>query len=241
MPWDSDKSTAADPDNPAADEQLTADEWDAHVSEGHFPADELNFGVDGNGDPVMTDPQNADEVIARYDRSEGAWVFDSVVTEEVDNNSSKEIFAGNKSGADPDARLDQALSDASDGDVVRLEKATYTDARTGPNSINTRLHIIANIHTETVIDADWEITETGSTLSGGQIDGDDTVSFDAGDQSAEDVTVTGTMTISGDRFTAWGLDSAGNVTFESGSSDGEVGPICGAITTSDNGSNNFLT
>jgi len=82
MPWDSDKSTAADPDNPAADEQLTADEWDAHVSEGHFPADEVNLGVDGNGDPVMTDPQNADEVIARYDRSEGAWVFDSVVTDD---------------------------------------------------------------------------------------------------------------------------------------------------------------
>jgi hypothetical protein len=33
MAWDSDKSTAADPDNPAADEQLTADEWDAHVAD----------------------------------------------------------------------------------------------------------------------------------------------------------------------------------------------------------------
>lgn len=33
MPWDDDKSTAADPDNPAADEQLSADEWDAHVAD----------------------------------------------------------------------------------------------------------------------------------------------------------------------------------------------------------------
>jgi len=33
MAWDDDKSTAADPDNPAADEQLTADEWDAHVAD----------------------------------------------------------------------------------------------------------------------------------------------------------------------------------------------------------------
>jgi len=31
--WDNDKSTAADPDNPAADEQLTADEWDNHVAD----------------------------------------------------------------------------------------------------------------------------------------------------------------------------------------------------------------
>lgn len=33
MAWDDDKSTAADPDNPAADEQLTADEWDTHVGD----------------------------------------------------------------------------------------------------------------------------------------------------------------------------------------------------------------
>lgn len=78
-PWDSDKSTAADPDNPTADEQLTADEWDAHVNEGHFPADELNLGVD-NGDPVLTDPQNADEVVLRYDRASGSWVLDSIQT-----------------------------------------------------------------------------------------------------------------------------------------------------------------
>lgn len=85
VPWDSDKSTAADPDNPAADEQLTADEWDAHVSEGHFPADELNLGVD-NGDPVLTDPQNADEVVLRYDRSAGSWVMDSLSAEQVSTN-----------------------------------------------------------------------------------------------------------------------------------------------------------
>ena len=74
MAWDDDKSTAADPDNPAPDEQLTADEWDAHVSEGHFPSDELNFGVNADGDPVITDPQNADQVVMRYDRSAGEWV-----------------------------------------------------------------------------------------------------------------------------------------------------------------------
>lgn len=47
VPWDSDKSTAADPDNPAADEQLTADEWDAHVADqkGHSARHE-NGGTD---------------------------------------------------------------------------------------------------------------------------------------------------------------------------------------------------
>jgi len=32
-PWDDDKSTASDPDNPSANEQLTADEWDDMVAD----------------------------------------------------------------------------------------------------------------------------------------------------------------------------------------------------------------
>lgn len=82
MTWDDDKSTATDPDNPSADEQLTADEWDDHVGQGHFPADELNLGVNGNGDPVMTDPQNADQEVLRYDRGAGQWVLSALTTDE---------------------------------------------------------------------------------------------------------------------------------------------------------------
>ena len=81
MAWDDDKSTAADPDNPAPDEQLSADEWDDHVLDGHWPSDELNLSIDNSGDPVITDPQNADETIMRYDRSAGSWVVDSLNTE----------------------------------------------------------------------------------------------------------------------------------------------------------------
>jgi hypothetical protein len=85
MPWDNTKATEDGDGTVDSDEQLSADEWNQHVTDGHFPADEVNFDVDGNGDPVVTDPQNADEVIARYDRSEGAWVFTAVSTEEVNN------------------------------------------------------------------------------------------------------------------------------------------------------------
>src|SRR6056297_1948890 len=80
MACDDDKSTAADPDNPAPDEQLSADEWDDHVLDGHWPSDELNLSIDNSGDPVITDPQNADETIMRYDRSAGSWVVDSLNT-----------------------------------------------------------------------------------------------------------------------------------------------------------------
>lgn len=121
MSWDDDKSTAADPDNPAPNEQLTADEWDAHVTEGHFPANELNFGVD-SGDPVMTDPQNGDEIIARYDRSEGAWIVDKLGTEINPISAAvNDIF--NVSTGDG---LVSAVSNASNGDWIKLNSGTYT-------------------------------------------------------------------------------------------------------------------
>ena len=84
-PWDSDKSTAVDPDSPDADEQLTADEWDNHVSEGHFPADQLNFGTDNDGNPIATDPQTGDTVLT-WDRSAGAWVLPAIATDNLSIN-----------------------------------------------------------------------------------------------------------------------------------------------------------
>jgi len=126
-PWDSDKSTAVDPDNPDPDEQLTADEWDQHVTEGHWPGDELNLSINGNGDPVITDPQNGDQEVMRYDRSEGAWVVSSLNTKQIGN---ERHYAGAYPGADADARLGNALSAASNGDTIYLESASYTTSQT---------------------------------------------------------------------------------------------------------------
>jgi hypothetical protein len=81
MAWDNDKSTAADPDNPNADEQLTADEWDQHVADGHWLSEDFTLGTE-SGDPVIRDPQNSNQVVLRYDRSEGQWVMDSLSTDE---------------------------------------------------------------------------------------------------------------------------------------------------------------
>lgn len=133
-PWDSDKSTAADPDNPAPDEQLTADEWDAHVTEGHFPADELNLGVDG-GDPVMTDPQNGDQIVLRYDRSAGSWVFQSVTTDQ-------QTISDSDSGLDPDTTSHLEIQrTGTDGQTGRLlitdDGGRIADSNDG---INARLH-----------------------------------------------------------------------------------------------------
>jgi len=69
--WDQIKSTFnSDPDRPD-DEKLTAAMWNQHVEDGHFPADKLNAGVDGNGYPIWTDPANGDVVVWRYEPGTG--------------------------------------------------------------------------------------------------------------------------------------------------------------------------
>jgi len=94
MPWDDDKSTAADPDNPSANEQLSADEWDAHVADqkSHSTrhesggSDEIGLGNlslptgaqidEDGGDFVVRD--SAGNVALRYDEASGAWQLDAL-------------------------------------------------------------------------------------------------------------------------------------------------------------------
>jgi len=107
MVWYNDKATG---------DELTSDEWDAHVTEGHFPGDELNFGVDG-GDPVITDPQDADTIIARYDRATDSWVLGSLTTEILVN------IADHIVSSEPDIRT--KLEGLSEGGVVNIGNGMY--------------------------------------------------------------------------------------------------------------------
>lgn len=184
-PWDDDKSTAADPDNPAADEQLTADEWDAHVTEGHFPADELNFGVDA-GDPVMTDPQNGDQIVARYDRSAGSWVVDALETDSLSYVADYIV--------DTEDDLQSIVSGASAGETVVVGRGTHTVTLDGSdiglhlNTDDVRLHLVAGA---TIQLGDNEI---GSSENGHLIQiGDGTADGPSG------VKITGLGTIDGNQ------------------------------------------
>jgi len=85
-PWDGTKTTEDGDGTIDGDEQLTASEWNNHVTDGHFPADKLNFGTDVNGDPVVTDPANGDQVVLRYDPSAGQWEIVNVNLELNDND-----------------------------------------------------------------------------------------------------------------------------------------------------------
>jgi len=81
MAWDDDKSTATDPDNPSASEQLTADEWDNHVGD---QLSRLEYGPLSSRPAASEREQGAlwfDEYgrISRVDAN-GNWVLDSFGT-----------------------------------------------------------------------------------------------------------------------------------------------------------------
>ena len=57
---------------------LTAQQFADHVTEGHFPSDELQFTITTDGNPAFVDPQNGDAEILTYDRSAGTWRLNSI-------------------------------------------------------------------------------------------------------------------------------------------------------------------
>ena len=79
MAWDDDKSTAADPDNPEPDEQLTADEWDAHVQDQKNHKDRHGYeGSDELATALKYDPESepntpADGCVRWYDETDDAY------------------------------------------------------------------------------------------------------------------------------------------------------------------------
>ena len=67
---------------------LTAQQFADHVTEGHFPSDELQFTINTNGKPAFVDPQNGDAEILTYDRSAQTWTLNTLnATTEVTSPS----------------------------------------------------------------------------------------------------------------------------------------------------------
>jgi hypothetical protein len=135
-PWDGTKTTEDGDGVVDADEQLTAGEWNQHVTDGHFPSDELNFGTDANGNPVVTDPTNNDQVVLRYDPGAGQWEIVNVNLELNDNDinnigSVQTDLNNNTHRAQPSDDLESVVTnDLSTGDtlIVDTEPGTKVHA-----------------------------------------------------------------------------------------------------------------
>lgn len=155
------------------------------------------------------------------------------------------LFSGSFSGADADARLDSALSEVSTGDWLILEPtAGYSDDRTISTDIR-----ISGPYTESRAAAGvsvtgvWTIADT-CTIEHVEIrdpgelhvDGQRTIVFNVG--------LTGSSTtpldIAADGVLLTMINGPGDVTFEAGTSNGEIGVTGGRTTVTDNGTNNIL-
>ena len=164
---------------------------------------------------------------------------ESVSTEELVNDR---LYAGAHDGSDPDARLDNTLSTASDGDVIYLENAVYGQDRT----INTAVMLCGTFTygtletggTEIVEDVTWTLNTRGVQLLNvsGQV-GSEIVLTDRHRLSGGYFSSETDITVQGDRaiITEIGF---GNVTFESGTADGII-DSCVGTSVIDNG-NNFV-
>ena len=105
--------------------------------------DHIGIHVDSN----QTPPTNPSLLIGTVDTSNQTYddtindspggEFESVTTEGVRINE-EYLWASSYNGADADARLTNALSDATNGDCIHLENATYSSDR----SITTRITLI---------------------------------------------------------------------------------------------------
>jgi len=67
-----------DDPNWSTGDTLTAQQFADHVTEGHFPSDELQFTITTDGNPAFVDPQNGDAEILTYDRSAQTWTLNTL-------------------------------------------------------------------------------------------------------------------------------------------------------------------
>jgi len=108
---------------------LTAQQFADHVTEGHFPSDELQFTINTNGNPAVVDPQNGDAEILTYDRSAQTWTLNTL-------NATTEVTSPSVTTDALEADGSLSGPTASEGDVVTLPDnpnavPIYFDAQTG--------------------------------------------------------------------------------------------------------------
>jgi hypothetical protein len=139
-------------------------------------------------------------------------------------------WASRYDGADADARLDAALSAATDGDTIYLEEAVYSADRT----ISNRLKIVGTggAFSGSKIEATWTL---GARVLLESVTIDNATVNVNSQNCAIMNSLGGSVTVSDGRF-RYVANDGGDVTFESGTSSSIV-DACVGTTVTDNGSN----
>jgi hypothetical protein len=145
-------------------------------------------------------------------------------------------YAGGFDGSSPDTRLDNALSAASEGDVVILENEIYSADRT----LSTSYRFVGThaLYRGTSIDAIWTIQENTQLenielrTTGGPL----TIAASPVQLTKCGIGTDHTVSVEADGAVITSCQGAGEVTFASGTSGGLV-DACVGISVTDNGTN----
>jgi hypothetical protein len=164
----------------------------------------------------------------------GTLTTSSVDTEQIGNGRH---YAGAYSGSDPDSRLDSALSAASTGARIYLERATYDATRT----ISTQVTFegLMGAFGGSSIEATWTITATNTSFSNVAVQSTADLDIDANNVTFRDGAVGGnaSITVGGDNANISDSIIFGSVTFESGTSGGNADGNSAGGSYTDNGTN----
>lgn len=146
-------------------------------------------------------------------------------------------WASQYDGGDPDARLANALSAASDGDVIHLENGTYDSNLT----VSKRLRVVGTnpggtSPSGTQIGADWTIGE-GIHLSDFILDTGQSITITGRRSTLSQFRAAGTaaINVNADECRVYGMFD-GNLTFDSGTTGGIIDASIG-VSVTDNGTN----
>jgi len=160
---------------------------------------------------------------------------------EAQQQSSNYWYAAEHDGSDPDTRLDNALANATDGDVVFLENIAYDSARTGSGAISkgvTRKG--TNAENGTKLQVEWELSAAGIEIECMTLGSSGQLNPTAGQATIRKMILFGAspeIDVGAD-YCLITECRGGEVTFQSGTSNGLVDSCLGTSVT-DNGTNSI--
>jgi hypothetical protein len=212
---------------------------------------------EANGDLIIAEDNSGGTVLLEYDGS--TWQYrgpvdmngenisgvgtltatDATISGTVDSGAVNTetiaddyLYTGAFDGSDPDARLDNALNAAVDGETIYLERGVYNANHTVSNRVT--LTGLSTDTSGTKIESTIDLTASNIVLGTVRLTG--TLNVSGYTCILKDAfALNGSVNVSGGRFRMYGCHK-GNVTFQSGTSSGIV-DACSETVVTDNGAN----
>ena len=206
------------------------------------------WAITENADGEVVIEDSGGNVVFRRDETAGEWVTDSIDAESVSvedaesdrivENDAPEVKTWTQDGSDINTRLSNALTDLSDGQILRLEPGDYDSVTLSDQAI---------------------VLGCGAGVGGSRIDA--TMTIDTGQTTIQNISIDGgllidalrvsisncimvrsdsEMTIADDEVVIGNITGAGSITFEADTEGGSTAAISGQISVTDNGNNEIL-